>query len=193
MRCAPPSWPGKHSARSWVKTRGDRGRADASCRDPRGTAGTPPICSSRRGFHRAAPTPTDDRCLARRLEQAGCAAVMPLGAPIGSGLGVRNPHNIELIVAEAGVARDPRCRHRPPASDAAIAMELGLPTPCCLATSVDPGPQSGADGRGDAARHHRRAVGPAGRTGPAAALRQWPSSPPSDRAGRKASNRARCG
>src|SRR5919198_3996452 len=47
------------------------------------------------------PYTNDDPVLARRLEQAGCAAVMPLGSPIGSGLGIRNPHNIELIVAEA--------------------------------------------------------------------------------------------
>src|SRR5690606_35195950 len=40
---------------------------------------------------------SDDPILARRLEEAGCAAVMPLGAPIGSGLGIRNPHNIQLI------------------------------------------------------------------------------------------------
>ena len=44
------------------------------------------------------PYTNDDPVLARRLEQAGCAAVMPLGSPIGSGLGIRNPHNIELIV-----------------------------------------------------------------------------------------------
>ncbi len=46
---------------------------------------------------------TDDPVLARRLEQAGCAAVMPLGAPIGSGLGILNPHNIALITEQAGV------------------------------------------------------------------------------------------
>jgi thiazole synthase len=70
------------------------------------------------------PYTNDDPVLARRLQQAGCAAVMPLGAPIGSGLGIRNPHNIELIVAEArvpviidaGIGT---------ASDAALAMELG--------------------------------------------------------------------
>src|SRR5438128_565236 len=45
------------------------------------------------------PYTSDDPVLARRLEQAGCAAVMPLGAPIGSGLGIGNPPNIELIVA----------------------------------------------------------------------------------------------
>ncbi len=49
------------------------------------------------------PYTSDDPVLARRLEQAGCAAVMPLGSPIGSGLGIRNPHNIELIVESAGV------------------------------------------------------------------------------------------
>src|SRR5712691_3682469 len=49
------------------------------------------------------PYTSDDPVLARRLEQAGCAAVMPLGAPIGSGLGIRNPHNIELIVEAATV------------------------------------------------------------------------------------------
>ncbi|WP_445262998.1 thiazole synthase [Pseudokineococcus sp. 1T1Z-3] len=66
----------------------------------------------------------DDPVLAQRLEQAGCAAVMPLGAPIGSGLGVLNPHNVALIaerarvpvVLDAGVGT---------ASDAALAMELG--------------------------------------------------------------------
>ncbi|GLW12101.1 thiazole synthase [Microtetraspora sp. NBRC 13810] len=66
----------------------------------------------------------DDPALARRLEQAGCAAVMPLGAPIGSGLGIRNPHNIELIVeaAQVPVILDAGIGT---ASDAALAMELG--------------------------------------------------------------------
>lgn len=66
----------------------------------------------------------DDPALAKRLEQIGCAAVMPLGSPIGSGLGIRNPHSIELIVEsvnvpvilDAGIGT---------ASDAALAMELG--------------------------------------------------------------------
>lgn len=66
----------------------------------------------------------DDPVLARRLQDAGCAAVMPLGSPIGSGLGICNPHNIALIVEaayvpvvlDAGVGT---------ASDAALAMELG--------------------------------------------------------------------
>jgi len=70
------------------------------------------------------PYTNDDPVLARRLEQVGCAAVMPLGSPIGSGLGIRNPHNIELIVERAGVpvVLDAGIGT---ASDAALAMELG--------------------------------------------------------------------
>ena len=74
------------------------------------------------------PYTNDDPVLARRLHQAGCAAVMPLGSPIGTGLGIRNPHNIELIVAEAAqnggvpVILDAGIGT---ASDAALAMELG--------------------------------------------------------------------
>jgi thiazole synthase len=66
----------------------------------------------------------DDPVVARRLEQVGCAAVMPLGAPIGTGLGIRNPHNIELIVERAGVpvVLDAGIGT---ASDACLAMELG--------------------------------------------------------------------
>jgi len=80
------------------------------------------------------PYTNDDPVLARRLEQAGCAAVMPLGSPIGSGLGIRNPHNIELIVESAGVPviLDAGIGT---ASDAAIAMELGC-AGVLLATSV---------------------------------------------------------
>ena len=67
---------------------------------------------------------SDDPLIAKRLEDIGCVAVMPLGAPIGSGLGLRNPHNIRLIlqnaavpiIVDAGVGT---------ASDASIAMELG--------------------------------------------------------------------
>ncbi|HUB36591.1 MAG TPA: thiazole synthase [Solirubrobacteraceae bacterium] len=70
------------------------------------------------------PYTTDDPVLARRLVDVGCAAVMPLGSPIGSGMGIRNPYNISLIreavevplVLDAGVGT---------ASDAAIALELG--------------------------------------------------------------------
>jgi thiazole synthase len=80
------------------------------------------------------PYSNDDPVLARRLEQAGCAAVMPLGAPIGSGLGIRNPHNIQLmvqaasvpVILDAGIGT---------ASDAALAMELGC-SAVLLATAV---------------------------------------------------------
>jgi thiazole synthase len=70
------------------------------------------------------PYTTEDPIIARRLEDAGCVAVMPLGSPIGSGSGIRNPYNISLIreavrvpvVLDAGIGT---------ASDAALAMELG--------------------------------------------------------------------
>jgi thiazole synthase len=70
------------------------------------------------------PYTNDDPVVARRLQEAGAAVVMPLGAPIGSGLGIRNPYNIRIIletvtvpvIVDAGVGT---------ASDAAIAMELG--------------------------------------------------------------------
>lgn len=67
---------------------------------------------------------SDDLITCKRLEDAGCLAVMPLAAPIGSGLGIRNPHNIRLIIENVGVPvivdAGVGC-----ASDAAIAMELG--------------------------------------------------------------------
>jgi thiazole synthase len=80
------------------------------------------------------PYTTDDPVLARRLQDLGCAAVMPLGAPIGSGLGIRNPHNIAMIVEQASVPviLDAGIGT---ASDAAIAMELGCSV-VLLATSV---------------------------------------------------------
>ncbi|HEU4905254.1 MAG TPA: sulfur carrier protein ThiS [Solirubrobacterales bacterium] len=70
------------------------------------------------------PYTNDDPILARRLEQAGCAAVMPLGSPIGSGAGIRNPYNIAIVTeqAEVPVILDAGVGT---ASDAALAMELG--------------------------------------------------------------------
>jgi len=70
------------------------------------------------------PYTNDDPIMARKLQDVGCAAVMPLAAPIGSGLGIRNPYNIRIIletvrvpvIVDAGVGT---------ASDAALAMELG--------------------------------------------------------------------
>jgi thiazole synthase len=80
------------------------------------------------------PYTNDDPVLALKLEEAGCAAVMPLGSPIGTGLGIRNPHNIELIVARAGVPviLDAGIGT---ASDACLAMELGC-SAVLLATAV---------------------------------------------------------
>ncbi len=86
------------------------------------------------------PYTTDDPVLARRLQDVGCAAVMPLGAPIGSGMGVRNPYNVALIreavsvpvVLDAGVGT---------ASDAAIAMELGcdaVMVASAISRAIDP-------------------------------------------------------
>ena len=70
------------------------------------------------------PYTNDDPVLARRLEAIGCAAVMPLGSPIGTGVGLTNPHNIEMIVEQAAVPviLDAGIGT---ASDAALAMELG--------------------------------------------------------------------
>jgi thiazole synthase len=70
------------------------------------------------------PYTNDDPVMAARLEAAGCAAVMPLGSPIGSGAGIRNPYNIAIIVERAGVPviLDAGIGT---ASDAALAMELG--------------------------------------------------------------------
>ncbi len=70
------------------------------------------------------PYTNDDPILARRLEEVGCAAVMPLGSPIGSGAGIRNPYNVSIIVERAGVPviLDAGIGT---ASDAALAMELG--------------------------------------------------------------------
>jgi thiazole synthase len=76
------------------------------------------------------PYTNDDPILARRLEDVGCAAVMPLGSPIGSGMGIRNPYNIAImcdranvpVILDAGVGT---------ASDAALAMELGCDAVLC--------------------------------------------------------------
>lgn len=92
------------------------------------------------------PYTNDDPVLARKLEDAGCAAVMPLGSPIGTGLGIRNPHNIEMIVSRAGVPviLDAGIGT---ASEAAQAMELGCDA-VLLATAVtraaDPERMAGA-------------------------------------------------
>ena len=92
------------------------------------------------------PYTTDDPVLARRLADLGCAAVMPLGSPIGSGMGIRNPYNISLIresvqvpvVLDAGIGT---------ASDAALAMELGcdaVMAASAIARAEDPVCMAGA-------------------------------------------------
>jgi thiazole synthase len=113
------------------------------------------------------PYTTDDPVLARRLADLGCAAVMPLGAPIGSGMGIRNPYNIALIreavdvpvVLDAGVGT---------ASDATLAMELGCDAvmvasaisraqdPVAMARAMRAGVEAGrlARGAGRIARRH---------------------------------------
>jgi thiazole synthase len=80
------------------------------------------------------PYTNDDPILARRLEEAGCAAVMPLGSPIGSGMGIRNPYNVQIIAERSGipVVLDAGIGT---ASDAALAMELGCDA-VLLASSV---------------------------------------------------------
>jgi thiazole synthase len=108
------------------------------------------------------PYTNDDPILARRLEQAGCAAVMPLGSPIGSGAGIRNPYNVAIIAerAEVPVILDAGVGT---ASDAALAMELGCDA--VLAASAifgaeDPPAMAralrGAVDAGHAARHAGR-------------------------------------
>ncbi|MGK5680801.1 thiazole synthase [Actinoplanes sp. URMC 104] len=92
------------------------------------------------------PYTSDDPILARRLADVGCAAVMPAGSPIGSGLGISNPHHIRLIrqsvdvpvVLDAGIGT---------ASDAALAMELGCDAvliASAITRSDDPGAMASA-------------------------------------------------
>jgi thiazole synthase len=112
------------------------------------------------------PYTTDDPVLARRLEDIGCAAVMPLGSPIGSGMGIRNPYNISILVERAGVPviLDAGIGT---ASDAALALELGCDAVLCasaisrshdpvaMATAIRLGVQAGRLAR-DAGRIPRR-------------------------------------
>jgi thiazole synthase len=107
------------------------------------------------------PYTSDDPVLARQLERAGCAAVMPLGAPIGSGLGVRNPHNIAMIVEQAGVPviLDAGIGT---ASDAAFAMELGCDAvlvASAITRAADPAQMAHAMRLAVAAGHTARAAG----------------------------------
>ena len=96
------------------------------------------------------PYTNDDPVLARRLEDAGCAAVMPLGSPIGSGMGIANQANLTLIVEQAGVPviLDAGVGT---ASDAALAMELGCDAVLCasaISRALDPVAMARAIGLG---------------------------------------------
>ncbi|NLT05072.1 MAG: thiazole synthase [Solirubrobacterales bacterium] len=105
------------------------------------------------------PYTTDDPVLARRLEDVGCAAVMPLGSPIGSGMGIVNPYNLDLIVGAAGVPviLDAGIGT---ASDAALAMEAGCDAvllasavsraqdPVAMATAMRKAVEAGYEARG---------------------------------------------
>jgi thiazole synthase len=107
------------------------------------------------------PYTSDDPVLARHLERAGCAAVMPLGAPIGSGLGIRNPHNIAMIVEQASVpvVLDAGIGT---ASDATFAMELGCDAvliASAITRAADPRQMAGAMRLAVAAGHAARAAG----------------------------------
>ena len=114
------------------------------------------------------PYTSDDPVLARRLEDAGCAAVMPLGSPIGSGMGINNLYNLRLIIEaarvpvilDAGIGT---------ASDAALAMEAG-----CDAVLLASAISRAADPRrwrAPCARRWRPARGPPGGPHPAPPLR----------------------
>jgi thiazole synthase len=92
------------------------------------------------------PYTNDDPILARRLEDAGCAAVMPLGSPIGSGMGINNPYNLRLIVEQARVpvVLDAGVGT---ASDAALAMEMGCDAvllASAISRAADPPVMAGA-------------------------------------------------
>jgi len=107
------------------------------------------------------PYTSDDPVLARRLEDVGCAAVMPLGSPIGSGMGIRNPYNLGLIreratvpvILDAGIGT---------ASDAALAMELGCDGVLCasaIARAEDPVGMARAIAAAVEAGHRARRAG----------------------------------
>jgi thiazole synthase len=107
------------------------------------------------------PYTNDDPILARRLEEAGCAAVMPLGSPIGSGAGIRNPYNLAIVVERAGVPviLDAGIGT---ASDAALAMELGCDAVMAASSifgAADPAAMAAALRRGVEAGHAARRAG----------------------------------
>jgi thiazole synthase len=103
----------------------------------------------------------DDPILARRLEAVGCAAIMPLGSPIGSGMGIRNPYNLQIIVEQASVPviLDAGVGT---ASDAALAMELGCDAvllSSAIAGAEDPERMAAAMRQAVEAGYHARRAG----------------------------------
>jgi thiazole synthase len=107
------------------------------------------------------PYTSDDPILARRLEDIGCAAVMPLGSPIGSGMGINNAYNLRLIVEgasvpvilDAGIGT---------ASDAALAMEAGCDAvllASAISRAADPPAMARAMRKAVEAGHEARAAG----------------------------------
>ena len=128
------------------------------------------------------PYTNDDPILARRLEDAGCAAVMPLGSPIGSGMGINNPYNLRLIVEQARVPviLDAGIGT---ASDAALAMEAGCDA-VLLASAISRAADPRRDGARDAQGGRGRLRGarrPGGSRGGSTRRRPrprraWPSS-----------------
>jgi thiazole synthase len=133
------------------------------------------------------PYTTDDPVLARRLEDTGCAAVMPLGSPIGSGMGICNPYNLSIIVERAGVPviLDAGVGT---ASDAASAIELGCDAVLCasaisrahdpvaMAQAIRLGVQAGALAR-SAGRIPRRRYAQASTPGEGVPVFQLPGAP----------------
>jgi thiazole synthase len=120
------------------------------------------------------PYTNDDPILARRLEDAGCAAVMPLGSPIGSGMGINNVYNLRLIIesARAPVVLDAGIGT---ASDAALAMEMGCDAvllasaisraadPVAMATAMRKAVEAGIEARAAGRiprRHYAQASSP---------------------------------
>ncbi len=107
------------------------------------------------------PYTNDDPILARRLEDVGCAAVMPLGSPIGSGMGINNPYNLRLIldaarvpvILDAGVGT---------ASDAALALEAGCDAvllASAISRAADPVAMAGAMRKAVEAGYEARLAG----------------------------------
>jgi len=107
------------------------------------------------------PYTTDDPVLARRLEDAGCAAVMPLGSPIGSGQGILNPYNLRLIVEQAGVPVILDAGIGTP-SDAVLALEAGCDgvlLASAISRAADPEAMAGAMRKAVEAGSEARAAG----------------------------------